>query len=155
MADRIVVMDAGKISQVGTPLELYDRPANKFVAGFIGSPAMSFVDAIYRSEGGPHLTLPSGAQLQVTPHQLADGTPVTIGIRPETYIVDDNGPLALTVFVVEPTGPETHIFGALEGHELRCVLRDRRKVAVGDTLRLSVDPANLHLFSRESGTRLD
>src|SRR5690606_16538688 len=94
MADRIVVMDSGRIEQVGTPLELYDRPANRFVAGFIGSPAMAFLDGHYRqAAGGAEVALGDGAVLQVPALEAADGTEVSIGIRPEKYRLDEVGPL--------------------------------------------------------------
>ncbi|RWG40781.1 MAG: ABC transporter ATP-binding protein, partial [Mesorhizobium sp.] len=127
MADRIVVMDRGRIQQVGQPLELYDRPANKFVAGFIGSPSMSFV---------------SGAL------KTADAKSwFETGIRPEHFIIgarDDA--IAIDVDVVEPTGSETHVYGSIGDDTVRAVFRDRLQVKPGDRLPVSVDPRNIHLF---------
>jgi len=151
MADRIVVMNAGRIEQVGTPLELYDRPANRFVAGFIGSPAMSFLEA--RLDGAGSALLADGARIKVASGNGAE-KPVTVGIRPECYRRDADGPLALTVEVVEPTGPEIHVFGHLAGADVRVVFRDRVLPRPGETLRLSVASQDVHLFDARSGDRL-
>src|SRR5690606_20865682 len=156
MADRIVVMDSGRIEQVGTPLELYDRPANRFVAGFIGSPAMAFLDGHYRqAAGGAEVALGDGAVLQVPALEAADGTEVSIGIRPEKYRLDEVGPLTQQVEVVEPTGPETHVVGRVAGIEVRCVFRERLQPRPGDELRLSVLPEDIHIFAAASGARLN
>ena len=155
MADRIVVMNAGRIEQLGTPLELYDRPANRFVAGFIGSPAMSFVSGHYHSDGGQAaVTLEDGAVLPVQAMSLAHGSSVDVGIRPENYLFDAKGPLAMTVEVVEPTGPETHVFGRIAGQEVRCVFRIRLDPRPGDVLRLAAETNHIHLFDTVSGIRL-
>ena len=150
MADRIVVMNGGRIEQVGTPLELYDRPGNRFVASFIGSPAMSFLEA--RLAGGAAV-LSDGARLPVAPGLGADG-PVTLGIRPECYRRDPDGPLALSVEVVEPTGPEIHVFGRIADAEVRVIFRDRMLPAPGEEIRLSVPVEDVHLFAPENGERL-
>ncbi|KFB08555.1 ABC transporter ATP-binding protein [Nitratireductor basaltis] len=149
MADRIVVMNGGNIEQVGTPLELYDRPTNKFVAGFIGSPAMSFLDA--QTEGA-FAVLEDGSRLPIS--ATGQNRYVTVGIRPECYQRDAAGPLSLLVEVVEPTGPEIHIFGKIAGADVRVVLRDRDLPRPGEKLRLSVPVEHVHLFDRESGVRL-
>jgi len=155
MADRIVVMNRGNIEQVGTPLELYDRPANLFVAGFIGSPAMSFLDGRYETgDGGPRVLLGDGGALPVVACEAKNGEAVKVGIRPETYVRDENGPLALTAEVVEPTGPEIHVFGMLDGSQVRAVFRDRNLPKPGEVLRLSVPREHVHLFSAEDGRRL-
>ncbi len=156
MADRIVVMNAGHIEQIGAPLELYDRPANRFVASFIGSPAMSFISGIYRTVGNGQaaVELKDGDRLPVAPVAAADGTPVDVGIRPENYLFADNGPLKLTVEVVEPTGPETHVFGQIAGEDVRCVFRLRLDPPPGSLLRLTAEPQHVHLFDSTSGTRL-
>ena len=155
MADRIVVMNHGHIEQVGTPLELYDRPANRFVAGFIGSPAMSFLDGRYRIGGdSPGVELSDGSLLPVAECGLQDSDTVVVGIRPETYVRDEQGPLALGAEVVEPTGPEIHVFGSLSGTPVRCVFRDRLLPNPGDTIRLSVPIEHVHLFDAVDGGRL-
>jgi len=155
MADRIVVMNGGRIEQIGAPLELYDRPANRFVAGFLGSPAMSFVPATYvTGSEGPAVRFESGGVLPVAAIDAAEGTALTIGVRPENYSVDPNGPLRLHVEVIEPTGPETLVYGMLEDHPVRCVFRDRLEIRPNDIMRLTVSTAHVHLFAAESGERL-
>ncbi len=155
MADRIVVMNAGRIEQVGSPLELYDFPANRFVASFIGSPAMSFLAGTYRQSGSEAaVTLKDGGTLKVTPVAAADGSAVSVGIRPENYLFVENGPIRLTVQVVEPTGPETHVFGTVAGEEVRCVFRLRLDPEPGTVLQLGAEPASIHLFDAVSGARL-
>ncbi|WP_226782657.1 ABC transporter ATP-binding protein [Oceaniglobus trochenteri] len=153
MADRIVVMNGGKIEQEGAPLELYDRPANMFVAGFLGSPAMDFLDAEYDPDG-PSLTFASGAALPCPRLRNVQREPVKVGIRPERHRIDPDGPLTLSIDVIEPTGAETHVYGTIEGQTVRCVFRERLSVKPGDTLRLSVDPEALHVFERKDGGRL-
>ncbi|MCG7394166.1 sn-glycerol-3-phosphate ABC transporter ATP-binding protein UgpC [Microvirga sp. ACRRW] len=155
MADRIVVMNGGRIEQVGTPLELYDRPANLFVAGFLGSPAMSFIDGTV-SKSGPatSIRLPGGATVPIAETSVPDGAQVMLGIRPEHYQLDPAGPIRLTVDVIEPTGSESHIYGHVEGSEVRAVFRERISVSPGETLQLSVDPAKIHLFDPSTGMRL-
>jgi multiple sugar transport system ATP-binding protein len=156
MADRIVVMNGGKIEQIGKPLELYDRPANRFVASFIGSPAMSFISGTYRrqGDGGAVVNIRDGSQIPVSPIEAADGTGVDIGIRPENYVLVDDGPLKLAVEVVEPTGPETHVFGQIASEEVRCVFRMRLDPLPGSTLHLAAEPRDIHLFDTASGERL-
>jgi len=156
MADRIVVMNGGRIEQIGSPLEVYDRPVNRFVAGFIGSPAMSFLDARYRgAEAGPAVSLADGSLLPTARAACAEGAPLVVGIRPDSFRRDPQGPLTMTVEVVEPTGPETHVYGEVAGAEVRAVFRDRDLPKPGDRLRLSVDPGEVHLFDAgERGARL-
>ncbi len=153
MADRIVVMNAGHIEQVGTPLELYDKPANLFVAGFIGSPAMSFIEG--KLDGTDVAVLADGTRLPVAAPASAAGKPVTIGIRPEAYRRDENGPLTLVVEVVEPTGPEIHVFGHIADADVRVVFRDRLLPTPGEKVQLSVPIEDVHLFDKQGGSRLD
>ncbi|MBC7143630.1 MAG: sn-glycerol-3-phosphate ABC transporter ATP-binding protein UgpC [Rhodobacteraceae bacterium] len=154
MADRIVVMQGGHIEQVGSPLDLYDRPANVFVAGFIGSPAMNLLDGtVGRRAGAPVIGL-GGAELALpadTP--LAEGRQVTLGIRPEHFRLAETG-LAGTVSVVEPTGSETHVVMRSEGREIVSVFRERHPFKPGQPLHLAAEPQHLHLFDRASGVRI-
>jgi multiple sugar transport system ATP-binding protein len=148
MADRIVVMRDGHVEQVGTPLELYNTPANLFVAGFIGSPAMSIVDAAL---SGGRLAIgdtPVGA----APAGRADG-PVLLGVRPENIVVDPAGYPA-QVQVVEPTGPETFVMLEAFGVELLASLRDQPIPEPGDTLRIAFQLEKLHVFDPASGQRV-
>jgi len=152
MADRIVVMQGGRVEQVGTPLELYDRPANLFVAGFIGSPAMNLLrgrvqGGTFRPEDGADgigLPLPAGA---------AEGQPVVYGIRPEHLRLTDAG-VPITVQLVEPTGAETMVTARMGGSTLVGAFRERVPARVGDTLRVMPDPSLAHLFNGETGARL-
>jgi multiple sugar transport system ATP-binding protein len=156
MADRIVVMSGGRIEQVGTPLELYDRPANLFVAGFLGSPAMSFIPGELRMEGDAVAVILNDGSVLDAPAMFATATPrrVTVGIRPEAYRRDPAGAIRLRVEVVEPTGPETQVFGHVAGEEVRAVFRDRDTPAVGAEIALTVAPGDLHLFDVATGARL-
>ncbi len=150
MADRIVVLDKGVIQQVGAPLELYDRPANKFVASFIGSPSMSFVSGAVKDgwfEAG------NGERLQLA--GTAATGPAEAGIRPEHFRVGEGaGAITLDVAVVEPTGAETHVYGAVGGEPVRAVFRERLTIRPGDRLPVSVNPANIHLFNAATGLPL-
>jgi len=155
MADRIVVMNGGRIEQVGTPLELYDHPANLFVAGFLGSPAMSFIEGTaVRSGQGTSVRLSDGTLVPIAGTSAADGMSVTLGIRPEQYRLDPAGPVRLVVNVIEPTGSESHIYGHVGETEVRAVFRERILVRPGETLRLSVKPERIHLFDSSTGLRL-
>ncbi len=110
MADRIVVMQGGRIAQLGTPLELYDRPANLFVAGFIGSPAMNLMTV--RAEPGTVVLL-DGTQVPAAVPEAARGRAVTLGIRREAFAKAADGPMRLSVQLTEPTGPELHVYGRI------------------------------------------
>ena len=148
MADRIVVMRDGRIAQTGTPLELYDRPADAFVAGFIGSPAMNLLPA-RGVEGG--LAVAGGTVR--APVAVAPGREVLLGIRPEALRMDDAG-LPARVAVVEPTGPETYVVLRMDGREVTAVFRERVSLRPGDELRLAPDPSGMHVFDAEGGARL-
>ena len=155
MADRIVVMNAGRIEQVGTPLELYDRPDNLFVAGFLGSPAMSFIEGtIVQSGAGAAVRLSDGAEAPVPLEAARNGAGVILGIRPEHFRLDPQGPLRFAVDLIEPTGSESHIYGRIDRSEVRAVFRERISVGPGETLQLSVEPKNVHLFDPATGLRL-
>jgi multiple sugar transport system ATP-binding protein len=150
MADKIVVMHAGHVEQIGAPLELYDRPANMFVAGFIGSPAMNFLKGKVANGGiaigDLSLDVPHGSSAR-------DGMDVIYGIRPEHWRLDDAG-LPSTVRVVEPTGSETQVVADLAGHRIVCAFRERVQAHPGEILRISPDPSATHLFDEASGMRL-
>jgi multiple sugar transport system ATP-binding protein len=150
MADRIVVMQGGRIEQVGAPLELYDRPANTFVAAFIGSPSMNLIDG--RVAGGRVEV--AGASLALPLGVTADeGREVVYGIRPEHLSLSDQG-LTGTVAVVEPTGSETHVVVRLEGREMTAVFRNRVAFGPGSTITLAPDTSVAHLFDKATGKRL-
>ena len=156
MADRIVVMHNGNVQQVGAPLELYDKPANIFVAGFIGSPAMNFLQATMVRQNigqalftdGQKLRLPDGLPLQ-------EGASLTLGVRPEDIRIVDDGPLKAEVEVVEPLGMSTQYYVRVAGEQLRIYAIGRPGLAPGQTVRLAVEPAVQHIFDPESGNRVE
>ncbi|HEX6703149.1 MAG TPA: sn-glycerol-3-phosphate ABC transporter ATP-binding protein UgpC [Albitalea sp.] len=152
MADRIVVMNAGRVAQIGTPLTLYDEPANRFVAGFIGSPAMNFVPARCAVDGaGIWLDLDGGVRLPAPTAALKTSRSVTVGWRPEHLVPAAEG-LPATVKVIEPTGADTQLLCEAAGHELTVLLRERRELRVGDALMLA--PQRTYLFDSDSGERI-
>lgn len=150
MADRIVVLHDGIVEQIGSPLELYDRPANTFVAGFIGSPSMNLVPGTIRGDG---FLADGGARLplQAAPAG-ADGRRAIYGIRPEHF--QRGGGLEAEVSVVEPTGSETQVFVRFGTDKLVAAFRDRISARPGERLALSPDPALVHLFDEATGKRI-
>ncbi|MQT14268.1 ABC transporter ATP-binding protein [Segnochrobactrum spirostomi] len=155
MADKIVVMHDGIVEQIGAPLDLYDQPANLFVAGFIGSPAMNFIDGRLSLEGGAHFVTEDGLRLPLAgaPAEARDGQAVVYGIRPEHLALDPDG-IGATVSVLEPTGSETQVFMKLGQTDIVGVFRERIAVPPGSTLGIRPDPATTHLFDKASGRRL-
>ena len=154
MADKIVVMHDGVVEQMGAPLDLYDRPRNLFVAGFIGSPAMNFLNGRVARNGSAWFEMESGRRLPL-PADIAarDGQAVVYGIRPEHLHASDSGTEA-EVVVVEPTGAEVQIFARLDGHDITAVLRERLMLKPGAPVRLAPDTRLVHLFDAESGDRI-
>ena len=136
LADRIVVLNHGRIEQVGTPEEIYAAPASAFVAGFMGSPPMNL--------------LPAG----VLPHSPRGDA--TCGIRPEDIFLADatNPSFTAEVIAIEPLGPDTLVSVSLAGHELICRLPPGRVRASGQQIRLGFDPARLHMFDANTGQRM-
>jgi multiple sugar transport system ATP-binding protein len=147
MADKIVVMNAGKVEQIGSPLELYDNPANFFVAGFIGSPAMNFLPGKINGRG---VALANGIVFPKT-HSLEADREVLVGVRPEHLSVDALG-VPVEVVVVEPTGADTQIFCKLAGTDITAVVRERHTFRPGEAVRLK--PQLTYLFDPASGARL-
>ncbi|RVT83376.1 sn-glycerol-3-phosphate ABC transporter ATP-binding protein UgpC [Rhodobacteraceae bacterium CCMM004] len=153
MADKIVVLQGGHIEQIGSPLDLYDRPANRFVAGFIGSPSMNLLPARV-SAGG----LAEVAGTTVPVEGGRPGREVTWGIRPEHLSLADDG-LAAQVGVVEPTGSETHVVARLghdgSGQEITAVFRERHALSPGQPIHLRPAAGHGYLFDAETGARVD
>ena len=157
MADRIVVMQDGRIEQIGTPLELYDRPANLFVAQFIGSPSMNVVHGEVRregdvawveAEGGVRWPLPAGSA-------GASGETVAYGIRPGDLGVGASArPVEAEVIVVEPTGAETELLVQVGPAQIVVVVHGRTNVRPGEVVDLAVDTGAVHLFDPSSGATL-
>jgi multiple sugar transport system ATP-binding protein len=156
MADKIVVMKDGLVEQTGGPLELYDRPANLFVAGFIGSPAMNIIPGTARTGGAaPHVVFADGATLPMPSSAKAvDGQPVFYGIRPEHCALAGSGGLPAEVVVVEPTGADTQLYCRFNGQEVNAMVRDRVDCRPGDRIALTPDLGRAHLFDAASGVRL-
>jgi multiple sugar transport system ATP-binding protein len=148
MADKIVVLNAGNIEQIGAPLDLYDRPANQFVAGFIGSPAMNFISG--KIENGTFKA--AGIDLPLE-GKLPDGAAV-YGIRPEHFALSENG-LTAEVLIVEPMGSETQVTMKLGEATVIGIFRERVIAEPGSTLNLALDTANVHLFDTQTGQRLN
>jgi multiple sugar transport system ATP-binding protein len=177
LADRIVIMRAGHIQQIGTPLELYHRPANMFVAGFIGSPAMNLLRGqLVRADGGAAVRLAGGVAVPFRPLSsggassgvaldLGEGREVVLGLRPDDVAVSDGAAagassgavgwsVEATVSVVEPLGSQSLVFLNLAGAELVGTADGRVVPQVGARVRLSVDLAHAHLFDAASEQRL-
>jgi multiple sugar transport system ATP-binding protein len=154
MADKIVVMHDGLVEQIGTPLELYDKPNNVFVAGFIGSPAMNFLKGKVQVNGTAGFQGPNGVKLPLSSAPAnADGRPAVYGIRPENFTIADEG-VEAEIIVVEPTGSETQVFARIGGEEIVAVFRERHQFKPGEKIRLQPDPRLAHLFDEASGQRL-
>ena len=151
MADRIAVMSEGRLEQYGTPTELYDRPVNTFVAGFIGSPGMNFLEGKIDADGA-HFVNAEGTRIAL-PDGYDAGRGVTIGIRPEHLRLTDEG-VAATVDLVEPTGAEEMIDFNIPGGRVTASLRDRNNLSEGQKVALTVAPEHVHVFDGASGERI-
>ncbi len=156
MGDKIVVMRDGRIEQTGSPLQLYDHPANQFVAGFIGSPAMNFLPGtLRRIDGAARVHLADGTQLDAPVHAGGvDGQTVIYGTRPEHLMLVDAGGIPARVVVMEPTGMDTFVACRFEGVELSAVFRERHDFAPGSVVRLQPDLQRAHLFDAGTGRLL-
>jgi len=164
MGDRIVVMNEGRVQQIGAPMELYERPANRFVAGFIGSPAMNFFDGHLKEEGGVLVFEQGAIRLPVSPahRESLRGLPatgdVTLGLRPEHFALSaaaarvegDWQPLVARVEVVEPMGAEVHVHLSVAGHPLVARLEGHARVEVGGDLQLLADMRRARWFDPAS-----
>jgi multiple sugar transport system ATP-binding protein len=156
MADKIVVMHDGIVEQIGDPLELYDRPNNLFVAGFIGSPAMNFINGtLKRSNGSAFVETPAGAKLPTHANASgSDGQPVIYGVRPEHFQVASAGSMPVKVHVVEPTGADTFVYGDLAGTQVCAVFDERHQFRNGEIVTLEPRVTSTHLFDAASGKRM-
>ena len=156
LADRIVAMHGGIVQQIGTPLDLYDRPANLFVAGFIGSPGMNFLEGTaVGSDGQTSIRLADDTVLPVrSSNPIADGTPMTLGIRPEHVTVVEDGGMTATVELMEPTGFGIIVHASLHGLPFKLFTLDRAMLDRGRQLQVAFPPEHLHVFDAE-GRRID
>jgi multiple sugar transport system ATP-binding protein len=156
MADRIVVMQDGRIEQIGSPLELYDRPDNLFVAQFIGSPAMNVVTGTLRKEGASTwVDAEGGVRWPVEAAAAVDGQSVVYGVRPE-HLSLGNGAntVPAEVIVVEPTGAETELLLKAGETQVTIVVHGRTAVKPGERVGLAVEAGAVHLFDPSSGRSL-
>ena len=152
MADRIVVMHDGIIEQIGTPLELFDRPGNLFVAQFIGSPSMNVFRGTARNGHLSHVEA-LGARWPVLPGICRDGAEVHYGIRPTDLMLAPQG-VPARVVVVEPTGAETELLVQVADENIVVVMHGRTAAQPDDTVFLALDADKAHVFDAASGARL-
>jgi multiple sugar transport system ATP-binding protein len=154
LADKIVVMNGGRVEQAGPPLELYDNPQTLFVAGFIGSPAMNFLQGEVRRGDDPSLITEDGMLLPLPKmSELLPGRKVTLGFRPEHILIDPAG-IEAEVIVVEPTGSETQVNVRAGGQTITAVFRDRVDLSPGQKVSFLPDLTRAHVFDTASGVRL-
>ena len=159
MADKIVVMHDGIVEQIGAPLDLYDRPANQFVAGFIGSPAMNFIKGTVRLNGKATFVTDSGATFPLDSVPTgSDGRRAIYGLRPEHVRLDPAG-VPVEIIVVEPTGSEILAVARIGAEdkgsqEITLLFRERLALAPGETIRIMPLEGMPHLFDEASGSRL-
>ncbi|ALN74296.1 ABC transporter ATP-binding protein [Aureimonas sp. AU20] len=160
LADRIVAMEGGEIRQIGSPLDLYERPANRFVAGFIGSPAMNFLEGRVRRVGD-EVFLDLGEKRRVPlPATVSapEGTPLTLGVRPEHVLIGEStegSGLDCPVELVEPTGMGTIVHCDLGGVSVKAFVPGVSRLRAGDHVPMRLAPGHLHLFAADGGARLN
>ena len=149
LASRIVVMQAGEIQQIGTPLDVYERPANRFVAGFLGAPAMAFVDGMLDAAGrfaGDGIELACGAS--------GAAQPAVLGVRPEHVTIRADGPMTGEVTLVEPMGNHHVVWLRRGGATLASLVHEACRHAPGDRVAFAIDAARVSLFDAQTGNRL-
>ncbi|MCC2974667.1 ABC transporter ATP-binding protein [Massilia sp. IC2-476] len=155
LATRIVVMQGGRIQQIGTPAEVYERPANRFVAGFLGSPSMNFVDGHLEGELDVRRRFSAGGlALDLASSCVAPPGAVTLAVRPEDIHIASDGPLQATVTLVEPMGNHQVVWLDCGGHQLSSIVHDPRPLASGQAVRFDIDAARVSLFNPKDGKRL-
>ncbi len=157
MGDRVAVMKLGVLQQVDTPLNLYDKPANLFVAGFIGSPQMNLIEGVahegHAKIGDYTVPVDPGASKKMQGH-------ITVGVRPEAWrlVSEEEGGLPVKVTVVEELGADGYVYGTsgVEGtpHDIIVRISGRQSVRRGETIHVTTDPNEVHVFDTESGERL-
>jgi multiple sugar transport system ATP-binding protein len=160
LADKIVVMHDGIVEQIGTPQELYDRPRNQYVAGFIGSPAMNFIHGHLSDGKLAYFETPDGARLPLSSKlDRPAGTSLVYGVRPEHFRLASEG-IPFRAGVVEPMGSEVLVIGSIGGDgvsgkvPITCLFRERMTIKPGEILRILPTPHDSHLFEAESGLRI-
>ena len=158
LADRVVVLNHGRIEQQGTPLELYKTPANLFVAAFIGSPAMNLIEGVVDGEGDqPAARLKDGTAIRIAASRnVKRGQSVTIGLRPEHIGSTVGGDISLSgrTVLVEPTGAQTHVVFELAGDQVTAVVDGEQLVKINTPFAATVHHERVHVFDRASGLAL-
>ncbi|HCV72789.1 MAG TPA: ABC transporter, partial [Agrobacterium sp.] len=158
LADRVVVLNHGRIEQQGTPLELYKTPANLFVAAFIGSPAMNLIEGVVDGEGDqPAARLKDGTAIRIAASRnVKRGQSVTIGLRPEHIGSTVGGDISLSgrTVLVEPTGAQTHVVFELAGDQVTAGVDGEQLVKVNTPFAATVHHERVHVFDRASGLAL-
>ncbi|GEN24299.1 ABC transporter ATP-binding protein [Halomonas cupida] len=153
MADKIVVLQGGIVEQVGSPMELYHHPRNRFVAGFIGSPKMNFLPATVRSAGtqGVEVGLPGGgtAHIPVVGSEVAEGQALELGVRPEHLQLTGKGPLSGRVSVLERLGGQTSLYVEMDGELITLMADGDVTYRVGDEVHFGFEPGRAHLFTAD------
>lgn len=155
MADRLVVMNAGTAEQIGTPMEVYDRPATQFVAGFIGSPAMNFLPGKFSADRD-HVVMGKNVSIALSQPAADAAGEIIIGIRPEHIKPTQQGLFAMQVTLAEPLGAETLVHGVVEGteHDITIRVPGSPAFSKGSTVALELDSNALHFFDATTGARL-
>lgn len=156
LGDRIVIMRDGFIQQAGSPLDLYDRPANAFVATFIGSPEMNLIDGGLMRDGGALVMRSGGLSVNLPAQSFSEAErDVTLGIRPEHIErAETSTAFELVVGLVEQIGAQTYVLGKIDGNKIRAVFARDDALRAGDRIFVNLSQEKLHLFSRESGKTL-
>ena len=150
LGDRLVVLDAGKIQQIDTPLNLYRNPANRFVAGFIGSPPMNFLEG--RFENGKFVTLDGSLSIPTGDRRPATGERIVLGVRPEHLSIGSGA--RFTLDLVEPIGNEVFIYATVGDNQVVARVAPRELPPIGSPIDLAFDPQHMHFFDAQSGARL-
>ncbi|MGB1152951.1 MAG: ABC transporter ATP-binding protein [Paracoccaceae bacterium] len=154
MADRIVVMRDGRVEQIGTPLDLYDTPQNIFVAGFIGSPSMNFIQGKIDSDDDKlHFLSDDGVIFPIPKAPVKSGDRVIYGIRPEHIELGENG-IAFEISVLEPMGSETQIYAKSGAQKIDALVKDRLSSKPGMRVNFVINPEHVHLFDAQSENRI-
>ncbi len=157
LGDRIVVMNQGRVQQVGTPLEVYDHPANRFVAGFIGAPEMNFLDGELTTDSNGASFCCAGVELPLPANRIlraASGKAV-LGIRPEHVVLSDSGQISTTIEMVEQLGAQTLLVcDSGTGHHLRVLSGREARFSRGMECRVEILPEKMHLFDAKDGSSL-
>ncbi len=158
LADRIVVLNHGRIEQEGTPLDLYKTPANLFVATFIGSPSMNLINGVVDGDGtAPAVRLADGTLIRIAQHRkVARGQAVTVGLRPEHFIpgTGDDTAMAGETRLIEPTGAQTHVVFNLAGTDVTAIVDGEYPVSRNSFFQASIHHDRVHIFDSETGLAL-